>query len=217
MDQKANGFSIGMDAILPSTSPGHNQDKAWQVDKLCRQQRFSSVPSWKDQNLLVPKWLCHSGLTIGIAQIHKWNWPIRNDVLLLKVSETDTRKQDLFNSVDMIFKKCIKRLAFAKPDKFLNVRLQTLCAIFVQFAIWTHLNSPTPKLCISHNTSSVVRFGETKTMPHQNLCYTVYLKQTHEKDMIDIGEAPIHPSTCKVFHSPQASVAIFGPDFPRFQ
>ena len=100
-----------------------------------------------------------------IAQIHKWNWPIRNDVLLDPIwrSVKLTPKQDLFNSVNIMnLKKCIKRIAFAKPDKFLNVRLQTLCAILVQFAIWTHLNSPTPKLCISHNTSSVARSGRPK-------------------------------------------------------
>ena len=36
-------------------------------------------------------------------------------------------------------------------------------------------------------------------MPHKNLCYTVYLKQSNEKYMIDIGEATIRPSTCFMY------------------
>lgn len=120
----------------------------------------------------------------------------------------------------------LKRLAFAKPGLYLNVGPQTLFAIFVQFPIWTHLNSPTRKLCISHNTSIVWQVGETKTRPHQNLCYTVFLKQTNVKydqqmlnminSVLKANKAPIHPSTFIVFHPPQASVALFGPNFPSF-
>ena len=35
--------------------------------------------------------------------------------------------------------------------------------------------------------------------------------------MTNIGETPVHPSTLIVLHSPEASVAKFGPNFPRFQ